>query len=62
VSEDLSESIAAAALEPKRVKGDNFEAEAHPLPDQIAADRYAKSNRSASQPLRCIRMTPPGAV
>jgi len=53
-----------AAQEPKRVKGDMGEVEAHPLKDQIEADRYLASKRAASKPgggLRFTKLVPPGA-
>ena len=65
MSEDLTESIAESAAGPKRVRGDNLEVEVHPLPDQIAADRYVKSNAAASRAplgLRFRKLVPPGAV
>lgn len=37
--------------------------EAHPLPDQIAADRYLRSKTAASSPRRGLRLStfvPPG--
>ncbi len=64
MSDDLTSSIRESAQGPKRVKSDNFEAEAHPLPDQIAVDRYTKANSSAARRplgLRFRKMVPPGA-
>lgn len=62
---DLSEQIEDAAGNPKKVQSDAGSAEAHPLPDLIAADRYLKSNDAQEQPHKGIRFhkwRPPGAV
>ena len=40
---ELEDTIRENAEGPKRAKGDAGEMEQHPLPDQIAADRYLQS-------------------
>jgi hypothetical protein len=41
--EDLSPTIQENAQGPKRAQGDSGSVEQHPLPDQIAADKYLAS-------------------
>lgn len=53
--DDISESIESAAKSPKRVRTDAGEVEAHPLPDQIEADKYLASKAAASQKTRGLR-------
>jgi hypothetical protein len=57
------DALVAAIGTPKRVKGDAGEAEAHPLPDQIALERHLASKAAASSGARGLRFTklvPPG--
>jgi hypothetical protein len=48
MGDELTNTIRENAEGPKRAKGDAGEMEQHPLPDQIAADRYLAS-KSATQ-------------
>jgi len=60
----ISEAIDENARGPKRVQVGNQSVEAHPLPDQIAADRYTKGESGASKNhlgMRFIQIIPPGA-
>jgi len=61
--EDLENSIRENAEGPKRAKGDSAEMEQHPLPDQIAADRYLESKKASHKGLgvRVTKLVPPGA-
>ncbi|KAA0215776.1 MAG: hypothetical protein DYG94_06425 [Leptolyngbya sp. PLA3] len=64
-SENLEQAIRDNAAGPKRAQGDAGSVEQHPLPDQIAVDRYLASKQAAAHPSRAIRMTrlvPPGAA
>ncbi|MBA3936823.1 MAG: hypothetical protein H0X38_05125 [Planctomycetes bacterium] len=60
------QTIAENAAGPRRVQGDAGAAvEQHPLPDQIAADRYLAAKvamRSQRKGLRITKLLPPGAV
>jgi len=60
----LDDTIRENAAGPKRAKGDSAEMEQHPLPDQIAADRYLAS-RSATRRkglgVVMKKLVPPGA-
>lgn len=46
---DLSQTIANAAANPKRIQGDEATVEEHSLPDLIAADRYLKQTNSSNR-------------
>ena len=64
MSEDLEDSIRQSAQGPKRAKGDSAEMEQHPLPDQIAADRYLASKNAAKGKglgIGMKKLVPPGA-
>lgn len=61
---DLKQTIIDAAQSPKKASNETGAVEAHPIPDLIAADRYAASKAAASKPrrgLRVTRLVPPGA-
>lgn len=63
MAEDLDNSIRENAEGPKRAKGDSSEMEQHPLPDQIAADRYFEAKKASRKGLgiRTTKLVPPGA-
>jgi len=65
MADDLTTTIQTNAAGPKRARGDSGEMEQHPLPDQIAADRYLKS-KAASQAtglgIRMTKLVPPGSA
>jgi hypothetical protein len=46
MADTLSEKIAENAQGPSKASGDSFSMEQHPLPDQIAADRYLESKKA----------------
>jgi hypothetical protein len=59
----MEDNIRQNAAGPKKAKGDSAEMEQHPLPDQIAADRYlASKNATKKKGLRAIlkKLVPPG--
>lgn len=60
---DLTDAIAENAAGPKKVTGDQGSTEQHPLPDQIEADRYLKTNSAARSGLgmRHVKLIPPGS-
>ncbi|HUU11436.1 MAG TPA: hypothetical protein VM431_12995 [Phycisphaerae bacterium] len=64
--DDLQDAIETNAQAPRRVVSDGVEAEQHPLPAQIAADRYLSSQTaaaaSASRGLRFSKIKPGGAA
>ena len=47
MADDLDEVIKQNAQEPAKASGDSGSMEQHPLPDQIAADRYLESKKAA---------------
>jgi len=65
VAEDLEQNIRENAQGPRRAQGDSGSVEQHPLPDQIAADKYLASKTAVKDPKRGLRLTklvPPGSV
>lgn len=56
-ADDIRETIAQAATEPKRVSTPDITVEAHSLKDQIEAAKDASSNESASKRHRGLRFT-----
>lgn len=53
------------AKDPRRVTADGETAEQHPIPDQIAADKYANQQAAAARdglPFFIGKFRPPGAV
>ena len=63
MSDDLDQTIADNASGPKRAKGDSAEMEQHPLPDQIAADRYLQSKKATTAKglgIGLKKLVPPG--
>jgi hypothetical protein len=63
MGDELNNTIRENAQGPKRAKGDSAEMEQHPLPDQIAADRYLQSMTASRKGLgiRTTKLVPPGA-
>lgn len=63
---DLSDTIETAAGKPKSAEADGRKAEAHPLPDQVEADKYLKANDGVNiakhRGLRFNKLVPPGTV
>ncbi|MCI0364936.1 MAG: hypothetical protein L0219_13745 [Phycisphaerales bacterium] len=61
---NLEDAIRDNASGPARAQGDSGSVQQHPLPDQIAADRYLASKQAAAAPAKALRLTrliPPGA-
>lgn len=63
-ADDLTHSISENAQAPKRAAGDAGSVEQHSLPDQIAADKYLKSQSAGGIGLgvRLLKISPPGAA
>lgn len=64
MADEITDAIEQAAQEPKRVKGDMGEVEAHPIRELIEADKYMRSKEAASKRtggLRFTKLVPPGA-
>lgn len=65
MSDEVSDALKAAAQQPRRVRTDAGEVEAHDLDQQIAADKYLAAKAAASQTnrgLRFNRIIPPGTI
>lgn len=61
--DDLEQSIQENAQAPAKASDDAGSMEQHPLPDQIAADRYLESKRASRKkglPIKFAKLTPPG--
>lgn len=64
MADDLEQPIRDNAAGPAKASGDSGSMEQHPLPDQIAADRYLASKQAAKSKrlgLRFTKLVPPGA-
>ena len=63
MTDPLEETIQQNAAGPKSASGDAGSMEQHPLPDQIAADRYLASKKAmkAGRGVRLTKLVPPGA-
>lgn len=63
VAEDLTPNIEQNAKGPAKASGDSGSMEQHPLPDQIAADRYLQSKKAAQGKglgVKFTKLVPPG--
>ena len=62
---DLEIAIEKNANKPAKARGDQGAMEQHPIPDQIAAAKFARRVSSAAStalPIRFGKLRPPGAV
>lgn len=62
---ETSPTLAEAAAEPRRVKGDEGEVEAHSLPDRIEAEHFEAAKAVRKRPhlaLKRVKMISPGAA
>jgi hypothetical protein len=67
MSDEVSDALKTAAQQPKRVRTDAGEVEAHDLEQQIAADKYlaaknATRSTNTHRGLRFNRIIPPGTI
>ncbi|MCX7424568.1 MAG: hypothetical protein NTW96_02895 [Planctomycetia bacterium] len=63
MAEDLAQTISENAQGPAKASGDSGSMEQHPLPDQIAADRYLASKAAARRKglgIGLKKLVPPG--
>lgn len=63
MADDLDSTILENASGPAKASGDAGSMEQHPLPDQIAADRYLQSKRAARRKglgIAIKKLVPPG--
>jgi len=64
MADDLETTIRDNAQGPAKASGDAYSMEQHPLPDQIAADRYLESKKaSRTKGFGAVlkKLVPPGA-
>ena len=65
MADDLEDTIRQNAQGPARAQGDAGSVEQHPLPDQIAADKYLASKAATKTRTRGLlfnRLIPPGTI
>jgi hypothetical protein len=65
VTDTLDNSIQQNASGPAKASSDGTSMEQHPLPDQIAADKYLeskKASRAKGLGIRLVKLSPPGAA
>jgi len=65
VADDLEDSIRESAGGPAEAHGDSGGVKQHPLPDQIAADKYLASKKAMGKKglgLTRVKIIPPGTV
>lgn len=63
MSDELDDAIQENAQGPAKATGDSGSVEQHPLPDQIAADRYLQSKKAAKTKglgVKLNKLVPPG--
>ena len=63
MAEEIENAIIENAQGPAKASGDSGSMEQHPLPDQIAADRYLESKNAARGKglgIRLKKLVPPG--
>jgi hypothetical protein len=63
MADDLDDTIRESAQGPAKATGDSGSMEQHPLPDQIAADRYLQSKRATRRNglgIGLKKLVPPG--
>lgn len=63
MADDMVDIIRENAQGPAKASGDSSSMEQHPLPDQIAADRYLESKRAARKKglgIGLKKLIPPG--
>jgi len=65
MADEIKTAIEESAVGPRRASGDSGSVEQHPLPDQIAADRYVAS-RTASRKkglgIKLLKIVAPGSI
>jgi hypothetical protein len=63
--DELDDTIQQNASGPKSASGDAGSMEQHPLPDQIAADKYLESKRASRGKglgIKLVKLAPGGSV
>lgn len=65
MADDFTDELETAAKGPKSARDDEGAMESQPLPDLIAADKYARQVASTARtglPIRRVKMRNPGTV
>jgi len=65
MAEEVESAILQNAQGPESAEADGVKVKQHPLPDQIAADKYLASKAAGKNPAKALtraKIVPPGAV
>jgi hypothetical protein len=65
MAEDVEDSIRQNARGPESAEVDGVKVKQHPLPDQIAADKYLAGKDARRNPARAftrVKIVPPGSA
>ncbi len=65
MADELEDTIQQNAAGPRKAAGDSHSMEQHPLPDQIAADKYLESKRASRAKglgIKLVKLAPGGSV
>ena len=65
MADDLKDAIKENAAGPASAEVDGVKTQQHPLPDQIAADKYLAAKEARVNPAKAftrVKIVPPGAV
>jgi len=65
MADELDQTILENAQGPAKASGDSGSMEQHPLPDQIAVDRYRESKKASRKRglgIALKKLVPPGAA
>jgi len=65
MTDDLADTIKQNAQGPESAEADGVKVRQHPLPDQIAADKYLAGKAATANPAKAftrVKIVPPGTV
>jgi len=65
MTDDLTDTIKQNAQGPESAEADGVKVKQHPLPDQIAVDKYLASKAATANPAKAftrVKIVPPGTV
>ncbi len=65
MTDDLTDTIKQNAQGPESAEADGVKVKQHPLPDQIAADKYLAGKAATANPAKAftrVKIVPPGTV
>jgi len=65
MTDDLTDTIKQSAQGPESAEADGVKVKQHPLPDQIAVDKYLAGKAAMANPAKAftrVKIVPPGTV